>query len=221
MNIQRSNLRTQIKDILLERILSGTYRPGDRLIELQIAQEFGTSQAPVRESLCELEALGFVESEPHRGSRVRAVTKEELAEIYPVRAALEEVAARAAAQHFQGNAAALRAEIAAMDQAARAGDLFEQVRHDVQFHRLIVEAAGNRVLLDVWKSLRVEARTLISIITTDIDRDELTARHVPVMDALEAGDGQRAGQLMREHVEYFGNLLLYGEHAHRSLRNVE
>ena len=68
MSLQRSSLRVQIKDVLLERILNGTYQPGDRLIELQIAQELGTSQAPVSESLCELEALGFVESEPSRGS---------------------------------------------------------------------------------------------------------------------------------------------------------
>ncbi|GAC1456606.1 MAG: GntR family transcriptional regulator [Ktedonobacteraceae bacterium] len=214
MSLQRSSLRAQIKDILLERILNGTYQPGDRLIELQIAQELGSSQAPVRESLRELEALGFVESEPYRGSRVRAVTKAELAEIYPVRAALEEVAARAAAPHFKGNGAALRAEIEAMSRAAKEGNLFEQVRHDVQFHRLIVEASGNKVLLEVWKSLHVEARTLISTVTSDMDRDELTVRHIPILEALEAGDSQLAGLLMREHVEYFGNLLLFRENSH-------
>ncbi|GAC1350234.1 MAG: hypothetical protein NVSMB27_30810 [Ktedonobacteraceae bacterium] len=214
MSLQRSSLRAQIKDILLERILNGTYQPGDRLIELQIAQELGTSQAPVRESLRELEALGFVESEPYRGAKVRAVTKAELAEIYPVRAALEEVAARAAAHHFKGNVAVLRAEIEAMSQSTKEGNLFEQVRHDVQFHRLIVEASGNKVLLEVWKSLHVEARTLISTITSDMDLDELTMRHIPILEALEAGDSQLAGLLMREHVEYFGNLLLSKENSH-------
>jgi DNA-binding GntR family transcriptional regulator len=214
LSLQRSSLRAQIKDILLERILNGTYQPGDRLIELQIAQELGSSQAPVRESLRELEAMGFVESEPYRGSRVRMVTKAELAEIYPVRAALEEVAARAAAHHFKGNGAALRAEIEAMSRAAKEGNLFEQVRHDAQFHHLIVEASGNKVLLEVWKSLHVEARTLISTITSDMDRDELTMRHIPILEALEAGDSQLAGLLMREHVEYFGNLLLSRENSH-------
>lgn len=213
MNVQRHSLRAQIKDILLERILNGTYQPGDRLVELQIAQELGTSQAPVRESLRELEALGFVESEPYRGTRVRAVTKAELAEIYPVRAALEEVAAREAAHRLNGNVEALRAEIEAMSLAAQEGDLYEQVQHDVQFHRLIVEASGNKVLLEVWKSLHIEARTLISIIATDIDRNELTERHIPILEALEAGNSPLAGVLMREHVEYFGNLLLSGAHA--------
>lgn len=214
MSLQRVSLRSQIKEILLERILNGEYRPGERLIELQIAQELGTSQAPVRESLRELEALGFVESEPHRGTRVRTVTRAEMAEIYPVRAALEEVAAREAARRLNGNVEALKAEIAAMRQAAREGDLYEQVRHDVQFHRLIVEASGNKVLLEVWKSLHIEARTLISVIKTDIDRDELTERHVPVLEALEAGNSELAGRLMREHVEYFGNLILSGKNSH-------
>src|SRR6266568_4607564 len=124
----RTNLRTQIKEILLARILNGEYQPGDRLVEMQIAQEFGTSQAPVRESLRELEALGFVESEPYRGTRIREVTKAELAEIYPVRAALEEVAARAAAKRLTGSVEALEVELAAMQRAAEKGDLFEQVQ---------------------------------------------------------------------------------------------
>jgi DNA-binding GntR family transcriptional regulator len=206
--LTRTSLREQIKEILLARILNGEYRPGDRLVELQIAQEFGTSQAPVRESLRELEALGFVESAPYRGTRVRAVTKDELAEIYPVRAALEEVAARAAAQRLDGNVAALEAELAAMHNEADSGNLLEEVRHDVEFHRLIVAASGNRVLQDVWQSLRIEARTLISAIATEIDLHEIAEMHRPVLEALAARDGMLAGRLIREHIEFFGTKVL-------------
>lgn len=209
MSLTRTNLRTQIKEILLARILNGEYKPGDRLVELQIAQEFGTSQAPVRESLRELEALGFVTTEPYRGTRVREVTREELTEIYPVRAALEEVAARAAVQHLAGNVEALEAEIAAMQEAAENGDLLTEIRHDVAFHRLIVESSGNRVLQEVWKSLRIEARTLISALASEIDPDTLASMHRPILDALAEGDGEKAGRLIREHVEYFGTLLLH------------
>ena len=208
MNVSRINLRTQIKEILLARILHGEYKPGDRLIEMQIAQELGTSQAPVRESLRELAALGFVESEPYRGTRVREVKTADLVEIYPVRAALEEVAARTAARHFKNNGESLAAELEAMQQEAEKGNLYEEVLHDVEFHRLIVEAAGNKVLYDVWKSLRIEARTLISALATKIDPQELAERHRPVLEALTAGDGELAGRRMREHLEFFGNLLL-------------
>ncbi len=211
MSVNRTSLRTQIKEILLARILNGEYQPGDRLVEMQIAQEFGISQAPVRESLRELEALGFVESEPYRGTRVRAVTKAELTEIYPVRAALEEVAARMAAQRLAGKVEALAAELAAMHQAAEKGDLYEQVQHDVEFHRLIVEASGNRVLQDVWRSLRIEARTLISALKVDIGGHEIAEMHRPVLEALAEGDAEKAAVLLRKHVEYFGELILKGE----------
>ncbi len=208
MSLTRTSLRTQIKEILLARILNGEYKPGERLVELQIAQEFGTSQAPVRESLRELEALGFVESMPYRGTRVRAVTKAELAEIYPVRAALEEIAAQAAAHRLKGNVALLAAEIDAMHREADKGDLYEEVRHDVEFHRLIVEASGNRVLQDVWKSLHIQARTLISVVTTEMDPHELAERHRPVLEALAAGDSELAGKIIRQHVQFFGELIL-------------
>jgi DNA-binding GntR family transcriptional regulator len=211
VTLNRAILREQVKEILLQRILDGEYKPGDRLVELQIAQEFGVSQAPVREALRELEALGFVESEPYRGSRVRAITKAELTEIYPVRAALEEVAARAAAERLAGNVEALGAELEAMHVAAEKGDLYEQVQHDVEFHRLIVEASGNRVLRDVWKSLRIEARTLISALKADIGGHEIAEMHRPVLEALAEGNAEKAGLLLRKHVEYFGELIMKGD----------
>jgi DNA-binding GntR family transcriptional regulator len=211
VTLNRAILREQVKEILLQRILDGEYKPGDRLVELQIAQEFGVSQAPVREALRELEALGFVESEPYRGSRVRAITKAELTEIYPVRAALEEVAARAAAERLAGNVEALGAELEAMHVAAEKGDLYEQVQHDVEFHRLIVEASGNRVLRDVWKSLRIEARTLISALKADIGGHEIAGMHRPVLEALAEGNAEKAGLLLRKHVEYFGELIMKGD----------
>ena len=213
MSLNRAVLSDQVKEILLKRILDGEYSPGDRLVEMHIAQEFEISQAPVREALRELEALGFVESEPYRGTRVRAVTKSELTEIYPVRAALEEVAARAAAVHLAGNVEALEAELEAMHAAAEKGDLYEEVQHDVEFHRLIVEASGNRVLQDMWRSLRIEARTLISVLKALIGGYELAELHRPVLEALAEGDAEKAGLLLRNHVEYFGELIMKGDSA--------
>jgi len=213
VSLNRAVLSDQVKEILLKRILDGEYSPGDRLVEMHIAQEFEISQAPVREALRELEALGFVESEPYRGTRVRAVTKSELTEIYPVRAALEEVAARAAAVHLAGNVEALEAELEAMLAAAEKGDLYEEVQHDVEFHRLIVEASGNRVLQDMWRSLRIEARTLISVLKAHIGGYELAEMHRPVLEALAEGDAEKAGLLLRNHVEYFGELIMKGDSA--------
>src|SRR3954452_5840943 len=100
--IARTVLREQVKDVLVQRILRGELQPGERLVETRIAQELGTSQAPVREALRDLELLRLVESEPFRSARVRAFGDAELVQIYPVRAALESLAAREACQRLGG-----------------------------------------------------------------------------------------------------------------------
>ena len=212
-SVTRVVLREQVKELILQRILNGTYKPGERLVETRIAAELGTSQAPVREALRDLELLRFVESEPFRGARVREVSEEELIEIYPVRAAIEEVAARAAATRLDGKVAELETELEAMHRAADAKDLHAQVEHDVAFHRLIVEAAGNRILLETWQSLRVEARTLLTALRTGLDGHDIAERHRPVLDALRARDPELAGTTLRRHVEQFGELLRQGPSA--------
>ena len=204
MAVNRAVLREQIKDVLVQRILEGYYEPGQRLIELRIAEEFGVSQAPVREALRELEILRLVESEPFRGARVRTLRADEITESYPVRAALEELAAKLAAERLAGRAAPLRAEIDAMRAAAGDGDLHAFVRHDVAFHRLFVEASANRTLIGVWESLHVDLRTRFTLIQRLEDLAEVAEAHTPIMEALDVGEAERAGRIVREHIEGFG-----------------
>jgi DNA-binding GntR family transcriptional regulator len=201
--LSRSVLRDQIKELLVARILDGVYSPGDRIVETRVAQELGVSQAPVREALRELESLRMVVSEPFRGARVRGVTTAELAEIYPVRAALEEVAARQAARSLKGRVGELAAELEGMREAARVGDVHAFIVHDVHFHRLIVEASGNRTLEEVWSSLHVDARTTVTLIKRAADLADVAEAHVPVLEALDAGDPARAGKALRRHIERF------------------
>jgi DNA-binding GntR family transcriptional regulator len=205
--VTRVVLREQVKELILERILNGTYEPGERLVETRIASELGTSQAPVREALRDLEILRFVESEPFRGSRVREISEEELIEIYPVRAAIEEVAAREAALRLDGDVDALEAELDAMHRAADESDLHAQVEHDVAFHRLIVEASGNAILLETWLSLGIGPRTIVTALRTGLDGHEIAERHRPVLEALRARDPEAAGAALRRHVEQYGVLL--------------
>jgi DNA-binding GntR family transcriptional regulator len=208
--VSRTVLREQVKEVLLERILAHEYAPGARLVETRIAQELGVSQAPVREALRELETLRFVESAPFKGAWVREVRDRELAEIYPIRAALEDVAARAAAERLGGDVAALEHEMRAM---AKAKDVGEQVEHDVRFHKLIVEASGNARLIELWGSLQVEARTMITALRTRLDPVEVAQRHQPIADALRRQDADAAGQEIRRHVEDFGRMFIDGEPA--------
>lgn len=208
MPSDRPVLRERAKDVVIERILSGEYPPGTRIKEHHLATELGVSQAPIREAIRDLEAMRFVESQPYRGARVREVSRDELAEIYPVRAALEEVAGRAAAVRMTaGQLATLDAELSAMRRAARAGDRDQQLARDARFHELIVEAAGNTTLHEVWTSLRIEARTLVSLLHSDDDLVSIADTHQAIVDALRSGDATAAGTQMRRHIESFGDLL--------------
>jgi DNA-binding GntR family transcriptional regulator len=200
-------LREQVREVLLERILTHRYAPGERLVETRIAQELGVSQAPVREALRELESLRFVESAAFRGAWVREVSDAELAEVYPIRAALEDVAARVAAERLGGDVTALEREIHGM---ATARHLSEQVEHDVRFHQLIVEASGNARLLELWASLQVEARTMITALRTGLDPVDIAARHEPIVEALRRRDAEAAGREVRRHVEEFGRMFVEG-----------
>ena len=213
MSLTRAMLGQQIREILLERIFKGELQPGDRIVELQLANELGTSQAPVREALRELQSLGFVEHEPYRGTRVRRITEEELAEIFPVRAALEELAAQEAASRLNGRVEELEREFEAMRAAARREDLQDLAGHDARFHRLIVEAAENKVLLDLWKTLRVEARVVVTALKTDIDLDELAEMHRPLLEALAEGSPEKAGRALRYHFEVLQAMVKGRENA--------
>ena len=204
MVLDKTSLRDQVKDVVMQRILDGTYAPGDRIIELQLAQEFGTSQAPVREALRDLEAMRFIVSEAYRGARGRLVTVEELAETYPVRAALEELAGNLAAPKAdRALLAALKAELKQMRACAKAGEVHEQLVHDARFHELIVEAAGNTVLRDAWRALRIEARTMISVIKAHSDLVEIADCHQVIIDAFPSDDPAAVGIELRRHIERF------------------
>jgi DNA-binding GntR family transcriptional regulator len=200
MSIARTVLREQVKEVLLERILRGELEPGERLVETRLARELGTSQAPVREALRDLELLRLVDSEPFRGSRVRAVDDSQLLPVFPVRAALEELAASEAARNAECDVGALDDELESMREAAAAADWRTQIAHDVAFHRAMVELAGNEPLLRSWLVLGVEVSTAFATYQTLWDQTELAEFHVPIVEAIRAGDSKRAGAEARKHV---------------------
>ncbi len=203
MGVQRDCMRDQIRRVLVQRILEGYYKPGDRLVELQIARELKTSQGPVREALRDLEALRLVESETYRGTRVRALSEREREHAGMVRGVLEQTAAQWGAATLKGRVGALRAELEAMRCAAAIQDLDAYAEHNMTFHRAIVEASGNPVLVRVWDSLMLEVRTRIGLVQLAIDLAFAAETHVPIIDAFDRGDGETAGRLLREHAEMF------------------
>jgi DNA-binding GntR family transcriptional regulator len=197
----RANLREQIKDVLLQRIVEGSYPPGSRIVETRVAQELGVSQGPVREALRDLEQLGCVVHEPYRGCSVRAFSVDELLDAFPVRAALEALAARLAAERITD------AELDALDElldrmrlAARRGDAHDQSQANASFHATIVRAARNSTLEGQWRMLEPFSRTYLTVSRPGIDLVHLSDRHVPVLDALRRHEPDAAAEAMHDHL---------------------
>src|SRR3954471_2979200 len=139
---ERRVFREEIREKLIDDIISGRLAPGSRIVETRLAQQFGVSQAPVREALRDLELFGFVVSSPFRGTQVREISPEDLLEIYPVRAALEGVAARAAATRIdEATLTQLEDLIGAMRDAATRNDHRAHVDADFAFHHAVIEAS--------------------------------------------------------------------------------
>jgi DNA-binding GntR family transcriptional regulator len=200
VSLPRDSMADRVKLNLMQRIMSGELPPGHRLVELQIAHELNTSQGPVREALRELESIELIVTEPYKGSRVREVTPQEIREAYMVRAMLEDLAGQLAAPHFKGATAPLKKTAAAIRDAARKKDIAAYARHDIQFHRSIVEGASNRILLRTWNSLAFEVRLQLWLSRSNLDLTTAQESHWKVIEALEQGHGKRAGQLLRGHI---------------------
>ncbi len=200
--ISRSVLSDAVKDRLLEGILDGRYPPGSRIIETRVAKELGTSQAPVREALRDLEALGVVEIAAFRGARVRMPSKDEMLEAYVVRAELEALAVRLALPALaDADLARLQRRLADMLDAARRGDTVAEAAADAAFHGDLVELAGNATLARVWGRLEPHSRTYITMALPGGDRVRMAELHGPIIDALRTGDPAEAEDAIRHHFE--------------------
>lgn len=186
---RRSVLADQVKEWLLSAILNGEYPPDSRIVETAVAKELGTSQAPVREALRGLEALGVVEIVPFQGARVRRLDAADLLEAYVVRSAIEVLGARLAmARLTDEDIAALLLIGEEMRVAADAGDGRRLAVVDASLHERIMQLAGNRTLLRLWRSLEPMSRTYITLVAPGSDPKWSAALHDPMLDAIRVRD---------------------------------
>jgi DNA-binding GntR family transcriptional regulator len=209
--ISRSVLAEQVRDHLLEDILRGRYPPNTRIVETKIARELGTSQAPVREALRGLEALGVVEILPFRGARVRQPTAEELLGSYEVRATLEALGARLGVPRMtELDEAELERLLAALNDAAEMGDRHEVATCDAAFHAALLRLSGNATLERVWRSLEPFSRTYLTLIAPGADVHWTAGLHPPIMDAVRSRDPAAVEAALRDHFTTASSHLLAG-----------
>lgn len=198
------SLHGAVMDSLRQAILSGRFKPGERLTESGLAEIFGVSRNPIREALRALEVEGFIEKHPRRGARVRLLSDEEITEIVEIRAELEGINARNAARrrddenqralealHREGNRALERQDEAAL----------QRLNH--RFHELLADVGRNRYLADYIRSLRERTLWLFSSVG-DARIVESWREHAGILEAVIAGDAELAALLGARHVRNVG-----------------
>ncbi len=162
--IEKEKLSDKVSKRIREMIVSGELKSGDRIVETRIAKLLGTSQAPVREALRELETMGLVEIRPYNGCYVVPINKEKLLEIYDLRTMVECYAAvHGAPKLTEENIAAMARYLDELAKAEAAGDVEGTVKYDVAFHREIVRAADNPTLMRMWEMTGAEQWSSVTI----------------------------------------------------------
>jgi serine phosphatase RsbU (regulator of sigma subunit) len=208
---------------LARDLFSGRYRPGQSVLLREVAADFDLDEESVSEVFADFQALGMVTLSGKLSAIVHSPSPKEMQEAYEIRAALEEIGGRAAAPALKGNTAALQRELDAMRSAIRDLDLDldSYAEHDVRFHRSILQASQNDLLLRVWDILAFDLRIRAAIEKITKALPEVVESHQPIVRALERGQGREAGLLLRNHVETFLEFLKKSESDsgfHRALR---
>ena len=208
--ISNKSLSKQALDVLRAAILDGALRPGTTLVETELADRLGVSRAPVREALRILNAEGLVEAVPYHGTKVRALSRVDIEEIYSLRATLETFAVQ---RLMHGQAASmaveqLRARYDELLAAARAGDARKVGDADTAFHRALVALSGHGLLLTTWNSIHMRVRQVMALVNgTDHDLIQTAHSHVAMIDAIALGDETQAVIEVQAHVTAMGRLM--------------
>lgn len=193
-------LSTTVKRLLLDRIMLGHYKPGERIIELQVAKELGVSQSPVREALRDLAAIGIVTIHSRRGARVRLPTSKELSDISVVRSEIDALAATLASPLIDDAVLSeLREAFTEMRKHHAEGNQVAMTQADARFHRIIATASANQAVLHVFDQLEPFARTFITLTLPGVDITTIISEHGLILEALEQGETGLAAARARTH----------------------
>lgn len=200
----RSVSRTVQIELALEHlILAGDLKPGERLIEIELARRFGTSRGPLREALQTLAARGLVETVRNRGVIVRAISAREAMELYDVRAAVFGLAGRLLTDRLNDIMLdTMYSFVRDMEVLAKSQSFDEYYRKNLAFHDYLITSTGNQVLSAEYRSFvnklhLCRAKTLVQAGGLAVSNRE----HAEMVDAVASGDRIRAQEAFFRHVE--------------------
>ena len=210
--INNKPLREQVLDALREAIVQGDLKPGQVLIEADLAAQLGVSRAPIREALQKLNSEGLLETVPYHGTTVRRLSRQDIEELYSLRSALEVFAVRRIIAHDNpDDIARLRAHYGRMLAAADRGSLKELNELDRAFHDILIDLSRHNLLAVVWSMVGLRIRQVMALLNMrNEDIKQIAYNHLPIIDALDDRDEDRAVALVRRHIASTGDLIAEG-----------
>ncbi len=196
-------LRDVVFQTLRRGILRGDLKPGERLMEIQLANRLGVSRTPVREAIRMLELEGLVINIPRRGAQVSRITEKDLRDVLEVRLGLEELAVRLAAERITPE---MLEELYAASRhfEGMVGDagITELAEADEEFHAIIYRATGNKRLVQMINNLREQMyRYRVEYLKDELNRDSLIREHDELWESLRDGKTEEAVRFMQQHIE--------------------
>jgi phosphonate utilization transcriptional regulator len=201
--LRSASLASAAQQEIERLILGGELAPGAKLTEAALSERLGVSRGPIREAFRRLEEAGLLRQEKNRGVCVRDIALDEAAEIFDLRAAMDELAGRRLAQTISTEQArALRGIVERMEQAARADDVDAYHLLNLEFHDRVVEFAGNRKMSSMYRRLVKElALARRRNLSEEQALPHSAAEHRQILKAITSGDPEAAGRALFEHAE--------------------
>ena len=195
-------LRDVVFHTLREAILKGDLKPGERLMELQLAEKLGVSRTPIREAIRMLEQEGLAVTMPRRGAEVAKMTLKDMEDVLEIREALDELAVQVACTRItQEQLEQLKRTKDSFAKATKNGGVKQIAQEDVKFHDVIYEATGNPKLVSLLNNLREQIyRYRVEYLKDRRNYPTLIEEHEKIVEALEARDVDRVTKEMHRHV---------------------
>lgn len=196
-------LRDVVFNTLRRGILTGELKPGERLMEIHLANRLGVSRTPIREAIRKLELEGLVKMIPRRGAEVANITEKNLRDVLEVRQALEQLAIRLACERItEEEKSVLRQCMHECERTVRTGDTSAIAKADVAFHDVIVEASGNDRLVQLVNNLGEQMyRYRFEYIKDASKHDQILREHSLMYETILQNEGDKATDVVRIHIE--------------------
>ena len=196
-------LRDVVFHTLRRAIMQGDLKPGERLMEIKLANRLGVSRTPIREAIRKLELEGLVTMVPRKGAQVAEITEKDLKDVLEVRIGLEELAVKFVCQRIDDRQLReLQEASRKFAEAVQSEDLTKLAEADVNFHDLIYKATGNERLVQLLNNIREQMyRYRVEYLKDEEVRSSLVEEHNRLWKALKERDAEQAARITQEHIE--------------------